>query len=185
MSKGIIIYGASGSGKTTVGKALAQRLNFQYFDFDDYFWNWDTEIPYTVTRPREEVIENMTNDMMKHPHFVLSGSMGGICKSLSSMFGLAILITVPTAIRIERLRKRESDMFGERILEGGDMYEQNLNFFEIAKQYDTDKPPSVCLERDEQWITEAPYPVLRLDGTKGISENVEWIAEQYAQEVSR
>src|SRR5215216_2581150 len=33
---GFLIMGVSGSGKTTVGKALAQRLGWDFFDADDF-----------------------------------------------------------------------------------------------------------------------------------------------------
>jgi len=33
-------------------------------------------------------------------------------------------------------------------------------------------------ELDEQWITEMPCLAIRVDGTKNISENVNWILEQ-------
>ncbi|WP_442872256.1 shikimate kinase [Anaerocolumna sp. AGMB13020] len=36
MSRGIIIFRALGTGKTTVGAELAQPLNFQHFDLDDF-----------------------------------------------------------------------------------------------------------------------------------------------------
>jgi hypothetical protein len=38
------------------------------------------------------------------------------------------------------------------------------------------------LKRDEQWITELPCSVLRIDGTKAIGENAIWLAEQYLSE---
>ena len=34
---GIIVFGASGSGCTTLGRALARQLNFEHFDTDDFF----------------------------------------------------------------------------------------------------------------------------------------------------
>ena len=34
----IHILGASGSGTTTLGRALAERLQCRHFDTDDYFW---------------------------------------------------------------------------------------------------------------------------------------------------
>ncbi len=184
MSTGIIIYGATGSGKTTLGKELAHRLDFQHVDIDDYIWRWDTDIPYTILRPREERIEYLMNAISKCRHFVMTGSMGSIRESFNSLFDLAVFITVPTEIRIERLRARESAMFGERILVGGDMYEQNLMFFEDALQYETGEPPQICLKHHEQWSGELSCPVLRVDGTKSISENAAWIADQFLKRLS-
>ena len=36
VSRGIIIFRELGTGKTTVGAELAQPLNFQHFDLDDF-----------------------------------------------------------------------------------------------------------------------------------------------------
>uniref|UniRef100_UPI003260E19C shikimate kinase n=1 Tax=Clostridium sp. NkU-1 TaxID=1095009 RepID=UPI003260E19C len=38
MARGIIIFGSAGSGKTTLGKMVADKLGFPYFDIDDYIW---------------------------------------------------------------------------------------------------------------------------------------------------
>lgn len=53
MSRGIIVFGASGAGTTTIAKAIEKSLGFKCFDIDDYFWQWDTDVPYTVPRSRE------------------------------------------------------------------------------------------------------------------------------------
>lgn len=58
LSKGIIIFGAPGSGQTTLGKEVARQLNFHHFDLDDYHWRWDTEIPYIIFRSEEERIRS-------------------------------------------------------------------------------------------------------------------------------
>lgn len=181
MSIGIIIYGATGSGKTTLGKELAQRLGFLHLDIDDYIWRWDTEIPYTIFRPREERIEGLMNAVSKCRHFVMTGSMWSIREFFNPLFELAVFLTVPVEIRINRLHARELAMFGERILEGGDMYEQHIKFLSDSAQYDTGEPPLLCLKQHEQWTAELPCPVLRADGAKAIPENAAWIAEQFLQ----
>ena len=35
---GIIVFGASGAGSTTLGREIAQLLDFEHFDTDDYFF---------------------------------------------------------------------------------------------------------------------------------------------------
>lgn len=104
----------------------------------------------------------------------------GIIRGLfNPLFDLAVFVTVSTSIRMERLRTRELAMFGERILVGGDMYEQNIKFLDEAARYDTDEPSQVCLKQHERWATELLCPVLNVDGTKDISENAAWIAERF------
>ncbi|BDD11489.1 hypothetical protein FUAX_39210 (plasmid) [Fulvitalea axinellae] len=34
----ILIFGASGSGTTTLGKEIAKRAKFTHLDADDYYW---------------------------------------------------------------------------------------------------------------------------------------------------
>ena len=41
MPRGIIIFGSAGAGKTTLGKLVAQQLNYPYFDIDDYIGKKD------------------------------------------------------------------------------------------------------------------------------------------------
>jgi adenylate kinase family enzyme len=179
MSKGIIILGASGSGKTALGRELARQLNCQHFDCDDYLLRWDTEIPFTQYNTKENRIKRMTNDLSRCTHFVLSGQMWSIRKAFESWFDLGVLLTVPTEIRVERIYRRELERWGDRVRPGGDMYENSQSHLFLAREYDMGEPPVVCIKRDEQWITELPCLVLCADGTKAIAENAMWIAEQY------
>ena len=105
----------------------------------------------------------------------MSGSLGDDRKLFESLFDLAVYITVPSEIRTERLRSRIFSQFGNRVLKGGDMYENNNKFIESAANYETNGRQ----EQHEQWIEEMHCRVLRVDGTKVISENAKWIAEQY------
>ena len=38
MSTGIMIIGPCGSGKTTLGKIVAQKMGYAYFEVDEYIW---------------------------------------------------------------------------------------------------------------------------------------------------
>ena len=43
------IYGASGSGTSTIGKFISNKLGYFFMDTDDYFWE-STNPPYTIKR---------------------------------------------------------------------------------------------------------------------------------------
>ena len=179
MSKGIIIFGAMGTGKTTIGKALAQLLNFHHFDLDDYLFCRDTDIPMSVIDSKENRTKRLLSDIAKSPHFVMSGQMWSIRKTFEPLFDLGVFITAPTEVRVERVHSREMSRRGNRINSGGDMHKIHQESLFLTEQYDAGEPPAVCLKRDEQWETELLCPVLRVDGTKAIAENALWLAEQY------
>ena len=54
----IHITGASGSGTTTLGRALASRLATPCHDSDDFFWR-PTDPPYRDERPEDERLRLM------------------------------------------------------------------------------------------------------------------------------
>ena len=180
MSRGIIVFGASGSGTSTLGKELARLLGFQHLDLDDYFWRWDTETPFTVPCPREKRIAKLMQDVENCAYFVMSGSICGWDTPFAALFDLAVFITAPAAVRAERLHARELARFGERILAGGDMYEGHNNFLDWAERYDTMDPPERCLKLHEQWAETLMCPVLRVDGIASIVENAAHTMEQYS-----
>lgn len=187
MPRGIILFGAMGVGDTTLGKAVAERLGYPHIDLDDYHWRWDTKIPYTVFRSKEERTESIMAAIAQHEHFVMSGSMWSIRKSFEALFDLAVFLTAPAEVRAQRLRARSRNRWGKRVLPGGDMYEASelyRDYLAWARKYDTDIRPGACLLQHEQWIAELSCPVLRLDGTTPISENTDLIVSQYTTDTS-
>ena len=64
MSKphGIIVFGANGSGKSTIARELANILNFKHMDIEDYHFE-NSEIPYTIERSHEDCLKLMLADI--------------------------------------------------------------------------------------------------------------------------
>jgi adenylate kinase family enzyme len=74
----IHILGASGSGTTTLGRALAERLQCPHFDTDDYFW-LPTDPPFTHQRERTQRQRLLMDDLTAHDSGLYQGrSMGGV-----------------------------------------------------------------------------------------------------------
>lgn len=177
MATGIMITGPSGSGKTTLGKVVAQKLGYPYFDVDDYIWRNDTEEPYTKMYTREEKISRLSADISMDKHFVMAGSMSSFHDAFDSMFEMMVLLYTEPAIRVQRVNSRAIERFGNRVLEGGDMYESHMRFLEYNLSYEGDGSPN--LKEQKEWMSSVPCLSLELDGEDEIEKNANIIVRSW------
>ena len=167
---GIVLLGANGSGKSTLGRELARVLNFAHFDVEDYYF-YKTDIPYTAERPHHERNELMLADMKKHGSFTVSGDISGWNDDFLPLFDLAILLKAPKDVRMKRIEEREYVRWGERVLEGGDMYEPQQKFKRFAANRDVAE-----LERR---VEKYSCPVIEIDSTEDYRTTAANIAERF------
>lgn len=166
MGIGIIVCGLNGAGKSTLGKVLAERLNFHFIDNEDlYFPKTDPDYIYSSPRTCNEVEKLFLSEIKKHENFVFAS-----VKCNYPFFQYAILLDVPKDIRIKRVKNRSFQKFGSRMLLGGDLYEKEEKFFNLVK--------SRTENTVEEWLKSLNCPIIRIDGTKPIKENVNLIIEQ-------
>lgn len=170
MPNGIVVFGANGCGKTTLGCELARKLNIQHLDVENYYFE-KSEIPYSKPRTKDTVIKLMLIDIEKCDSFVLSAVTGDYGDKISSMYKLGIYLSVPIDIRLERVERRSLKQYGKRVLIGGDMYKQEQEFLEFVRTRN--------LSIIDEWVKTLTFPILHLDGTKEISENTQIIIETY------
>jgi adenylate kinase family enzyme len=166
------ITGASGCGVTTLGGALAERLCAVHIDADDHFWV-ATDPPYWVRREVPERLARIRAEQARTGRWVLSGTLDGWAEAVSRSAELIVFLRVPTQVRLERLRRRERERFGDALLPGGAMHENHREFIEWAAQYEEGALPGRNLPRHEEWLAGLSQPVLRLDGTRPTAELVE------------
>lgn len=161
MKKHIHIFGASGSGTTTISQKVCGHTGYSHFDSDSYFW-LPTPDPFTVTRGRGDYGALMDRDLNSSPHWVLSGSVTGWYDELVSVFDLIVFVYVPTDIRVERLRRREAERYGDAILPGNSRHQASAEFIEWASAYDSGTRSGRSLSKHEAWLKTAACPVLRI-----------------------
>lgn len=177
MSSGIIIIGPSGSGKTTLGKIAAQKLWYPYFDVDDYIWKQNTDSPYTQMYTRDEKISRLSNDIAPYEHFVMAGSMSSFHYAFDEMFEMMVLLYVSPDIRIERVHKRAIERFGERVLEGGDMYEAHMRFLNDNRRYEEDGSPN--MREQKEWMENMSCVKIELDGAAELEKSADIIVNNW------
>lgn len=194
MIRGIAIFGLNGSGKSTLSHALAKRIDYFEMDVEDYYFpeqkesrRWalenDTviatkhlgELPFSKPRNKSEVQAAILEDIKAHPEFIMSGVTMNWNDEIMSQIDIAFWVQTPVEERVKRIQAREEKRFGARVLAGGDMYEQQVEFRKVVKNRDA-KAVEECAER-------FLCPVIVLDGTLPVEENLEKVMKCLAREV--
>lgn len=83
------------------------------------------------------------------------------------LYDLVVAMEAPQHVRLQRIRSRSFQRFGDRMLAGGDLYPQEEAFLRMAESRQSDYV--------EAWLQTVKCPILRVDGTRPIAENVECI----------
>jgi len=172
----IHILGGSGSGTSTLGKEIESKLNYVHFDVDDYFWV-PKNPPFVKKREIEERKKLLMNDILNAEKCVITGSLCGWGDVFIPIFDLIIRIEIPTEMRIERIKKREYERFGNRILQGGDMYYIHQKFLEWAKSYDTADINTRSKVLHDCWLKNIYCKKYVVDGTKPLTEKIDFIED--------
>lgn len=81
---------------------------------------------------------------------------------------------------MKRVHDRELDLFGERILEGGDMYAEHQKFLNDIARYDVEIG-GYTLHQHELWIKSLKCKVIQLVGAHALEENLKIILGTYRE----
>ena len=152
--------GASGSGTTTLARAVADAWSVPHADADDYFW-LPTDPPYVDKRPEAERVALMEQVFLPREAWVLSGSMLGWGDSVVSRCDAVVFLTLDPAERLRRIEARE------RVRrESAAVNEEALgSFLTWARGYDEPSFQGRSRTRHEDWLATLTCPILRLDSS--------------------
>lgn len=177
-SRRIHLLGASGSGVTTLGRALADRLALPHHDSDDYFW-LPTAPPYQTPRASAERLRLMREMFLPRLDWVLSGTVTGWGDELVPLFDLVVFVTTPREVRLKRLRAREAAHFSaDAVAPGGWRHDETEVFVEWASHYEAGDRDGRSLSKDETWVANLPCPVVRVDGSQPLAGLVELLCSE-------
>lgn len=174
MHNGILITGLNGCGKSTVCKILADRLNYYSMDVEDYYFI-KSDTPYSKFHTLEQTKQLMLKDIQKHGDFVLATVNCDWGEEISSMCKLAVLLSAPLDLRMKRIKNREYDKFGNRVLEGGDLYASQQKFHN-----------KVLARGDEHMVKQIQFikcPIIEVDATLPIENVVKIILKEWRKQV--
>lgn len=177
MYKSVIhIYGASGSGTSTLGKFISEKLGYTFLDTDDYLW-LPTNPKYTKKREEIARLQMLEKDILESDKVVISGSLVDWGDILIPYFTLAVRVITDSKVRIERLREREKMRFGSRIEIGGDMYQNHLEFIEWAASYDTGDFTMRSKAKHDDWQNLLRCRQIIVNGEDHLTYNLELIKD--------
>lgn len=168
------ILGASGTGTTTLGRAIADEWSVPHADADDYFWE-PTDPPFTAKRDPSRRVALMEEIFLPRDSWVLSGSLMGWGDVLIPLFDCVVFLALEPSVRLDRLVQRERRRYGGRVDPGGDMADAHAEFLAWASGYDDRSFQGRSLHAHERWLSELRCPVVRADSSMPIDHLVSTI----------
>ncbi len=176
------IFGASGSGVTTLGKALSLNLNIPYFDSDEYFWEISNP-PFTIRRNPIDRNNLIKAKLKQSESWILGGSIINWGEDVFPEFDLIVFLWIPPAIRILRLKSRELERYGEVILLDGKRKRLHDEFVKWAEDYDNATGISNrTLKAHEEWLSKKTCPILEMRGDLTIEERIKLVIDKLNDE---
>ena len=167
----IHITGASGSGTTTLGEALAAKTGAKHLDADDFAWA-PSEPPFVHRREPAERTALFQAAIAGVERWVLSGSVLRWGDELMPFFDLVVFLHIPQDVRIARLTVRERTRYGDKIDLGGSQYESNRFFMAASQGYENGSYPIQNLVNARAWLGRLPCPVLEIEGAVSLDESL-------------
>ena len=172
---GIMICGLNGTGKSTLGRMLADRMGYEFIDNEELFFpKTDPSYMFSDPRSKEEVIRLLEERISDNDRFIFAAVKGDYGDKLIALLDHVVLIEVPKQIRRQRVRDRSYQKFGYRILPGGDLYDIESKWFSL-----TDSRPETYVT---DWLKTVNRPVIRIDGTLPAEKNLDHIVSVLSNE---
>lgn len=159
MEERVILCGGNGAGKSTLGRRLAGELGWPFFDIETYYFpDAGADYPYGTVRTRAEVTGLLLADLRAHSRCILAAVKGDYGPEVEGLLTCAVLLSAPKELRLERVRRRSYQKFGDRMRPGGDLYAREEGFFRMVEG----RPRGDV----EAWLETADIPVLRVDAAE-------------------
>ncbi|MFW9826930.1 MAG: (d)CMP kinase [Candidatus Thorarchaeota archaeon] len=120
----ITISGLHGTGKSTIGKLISQKLGLQYYSTGQAFRDIAKEMNMTLEEftvyaeknPEiDEKLDNKIFDIAQNGNIVIDSQLSGYL--LKSIADFKILLTCPLEIRIKRMTERDSTNYEKKLKE--------------------------------------------------------------------
>jgi adenylate kinase family enzyme len=169
------ILGASGSGVTTLGRALSEATGKPYFDSDDYYW----EQKFTIKRPASKRNASMKAALEAREDWILGGSVVSWGEEVFPAFDLIVFLWIPREVRIKRLMERESERYGSAIQTDPVRKKLHDEFMDWAEGYDVPGATIRSLSIHEAWMEKQTCRIVQIRGDTSTAERVQICLKEF------
>ena len=165
---GILLCGLNGVGKSTIGKILAERMEYLFIDNEElYFPKTDTSYEFANPRTKEEAIAILEEKIKENDRFIFAAVKGDYGEKLPEKISKVVLIEAPKETRMERVKMRSAKKFGDRIQDNGDLKQDENSWFE--------KVAGRTEDYVTKWLENVYCPIIHIDGSASVEENVNYL----------
>ncbi len=168
----ILVFGASGSGTTTLAAAVAQKSDYVHLDTDDFYWQV-TDPPYQQKVSKEIRQARLSKSFHQHKNVIISGSIVSWGEEWKTAFDLVVFIYLKSSKRLERLHERERKRYGDRLIHDTKVRQIHADFIAWTQQYDDPSFKGRSLAVHDRWLKSIKCPILRLDGELELDLKIE------------
>jgi adenylate kinase family enzyme len=172
----ILIFGASGSGTTTLADFLSQKTSFPHLEVDSFYWK-STNPPFQEKVNKAVRQKNLLLNFKKYNDVIICGSMVSWGKIWETAFDLVVFIYLENETRMQRLKKREFDRYGDQLFTDKQIQQNSEAFLEWANKYENPNFSGRSLNIHEEWIKKIDCPILRLNGLDPLADKINSIIE--------
>ncbi|ENM5772332.1 hypothetical protein V4V48_004120 [Vibrio mimicus] len=170
----LFIYGASGSGVTSIANKLSDKFDIPSLDSDDVYWK-KRNPPYTEVNELYKQHRMFSEFISSNRSWIISGSNLFWQSLISKEADIIIFVELDDEKRLARAKKREEIRYGERILSGGDMYDTHVEFMNWSKSYSSSDDPHFCLKRHLEWYEGFKKKKMRINNSEPIHKTMKEI----------
>jgi len=139
----LTISGLHGTGKSTIGILIAQKLDLKYYSTGEAFRELAKEMNLTLEEFSEYVenhteIDNKLDDKIKNiaktGNIIIDSQLSAFI--LGSIADLKVLLTCPLEIRVQRMTERDNTTYKEKLNETQIREESELERFKKLYSFD-------------------------------------------------
>jgi uridine kinase len=135
-------------------------------------------VPFTVKRNFQDRNALLKKAISQEANWIIGGSMVSWEPEWRQAFDLVVFLWLPASIRLNRLRNREFDRYGEVIFKDPVRNKHYEAFIAWASRYDDPAFEGRSLVAHQAWLQQLNCPVLEIKGDFSVSFRAQKVIEK-------